>query len=195
MIRKTFLPPLMLALGLALPGAGCVQQSAGYNAGAGPQYRLDNIGAAPLAFVRFCMSYRSECSPGGDRNSVVTLTPSLMAQVERVNAGVNSRIQPITKTGQGPINVWRLNPASGDCNDYAVTKRHELMKLGVPGSALLLAVALTSTGEGHLLLVLRSDHGDLVLDNLTQSIRPRSQTSYSWIKRQSPVDPRIWENV
>ena len=41
---------------------------------------------------------------------------------------------------------WRLYPRRGNCNDYAVTKRHALLAQGIPSSALLLARTRGSLG-------------------------------------------------
>jgi predicted transglutaminase-like cysteine proteinase len=44
-------------------------------------------------------------------------------------------------------------PSSGDCNDYAVTRRHDLIARGWPARSLLLAEVITSWGEHHLVVV------------------------------------------
>ena len=50
--------------------------------------------------------------------------------------------------------MWTIAPHEGDCNDYAVTKRHQLLEKGLPSSALRLSVTKTVTlGVGHLVLV------------------------------------------
>ncbi len=41
----------------------------------------------------------------------------------------------------------------GNCHDYAVTKRHELIRQGWPAASLRLAVAYTPSGIGHLVVV------------------------------------------
>lgn len=155
----------------------------------------DETTLAPLSFVRFCMMFAEECRQRGEADAVIDLTPRASALIARVNTAINQRIRPVSKISEGAIGTWLLNPARGDCNDYAVSKRHELIKLGFPASALLLATARIRTGEGHLVLIARTDQGDLVLDNLGNSIRSWSQTGYTWIKRQSSRNPRHWETV
>lgn len=149
----------------------------------------DRIALAPLEYVRFCMSYAQQCR-AGEPNAVIALTPDMRAAIERVNREVNSKIRPTQDTAP-----WRINPAYGNCNDYVVSKRHELMAMGLPASALLIATARTAAGEGHLLLIVQTDQGNLVLDNLASEIRPTRDTSYAWIKRQSASDPRVWEKM
>lgn len=176
MIRTGCLKPaLLLSVALCLSGCVTTQES-----------ELPRT-LAPLDFVRFCMDYRSECQ-SGHPNAVVALTSETRQAIEQVNTEVNRRISPVTRTA-----AWRINPATGNCNDYVVTKRHELMARGFPASALLIATARTREGEGHLLLIVRSDRGDLVLDNLTGNVLPRAQANYMWLARQSGADPNIWE--
>jgi predicted transglutaminase-like cysteine proteinase len=86
-------------------------------------------------------------------------------------------------------------PKTGDCNDYAVTKRHALLARGWAARSLLLAEVVTNWGEHHLVLVVRTRDADLVLDNLTPDIRNWSKTNYEWVRIQSPVNPQFWSSV
>jgi predicted transglutaminase-like cysteine proteinase len=90
---------------------------------------------------------------------------------------------------------WLINPRSGECHDYAVSKRHELLDRGWPARALLLSEVVTHSGEHHLVLVVRTKNGDLVLDNLTPQIRPWSRAPYRWVRIQQPTDTRLWATV
>jgi predicted transglutaminase-like cysteine proteinase len=83
----------------------------------------------------------------------------------------------------------------GDCNDYAVTKRHALLRSGLPAKTLRLSTVRTSSGTGHLVLVVVTTMGDLVLDNLTDAIRPWRSTDYHWLKIQSANDAKVWFTV
>lgn len=161
----------------------------------GATMEANDVALAPLPFVRFCMDHGRECEAAGPPGAVIALTADTLASIDLVNRDINRRIRPVTKSDIGGFGRWAVNPSAGDCNDYAVSKRHELIIQGLPASALLLAVARTSWGEGHLLLIARTDKGDLVLDNLVTTIRAWHQTDYAWIKRQSPNDPMRWEAV
>lgn len=149
---------------------------------------------APLPFVKFCMVQSAECR-GGSGDQIVSINADTYAALAQVNRSVNANIRPMAKAPVNGIDDWAINPDKGDCNDYAVTKRHELMKLGMPASALLLAAARTGWGEGHLVLIVRTDRGDYVLDNLTSQIRPWNATGYRWLKRQSAENPQFWTTV
>ena len=91
--------------------------------------------------------------------------------------------------------TWLISPDRGDCNDYAVTKRHELLDRGWPARALLLSEVVVSSGEHHLVLVVRTRSGDLVLDNLTSQIKPWSRAPYRWVRIQKPNDSRLWTTI
>lgn len=149
---------------------------------------------APLSFVRFCVTRPSECSPDGAAAEGPD-GPEALAELASVNGIVNRAIRPKNKPAPHSLGRWAIGPAAGDCNDYAVTKRHELLKRGWSSADLLLAAAETSWGEGHLVLVVRVGGRELVLDNLTGAIRPWHATGYRWLKRQSSEDPRRWVSL
>jgi predicted transglutaminase-like cysteine proteinase len=152
---------------------------------------------APMAHARFCLRYPTECR--AHRIVFRPRPPALDAarwhDLTLVNRMVNRTIAPRHKpagiTGVG----WVVAPKAGDCNDYAVTKRHELLARGWPARSLLLAEVVTNWGEHHLVLVVRTRDADLVLDNLTPEIRTWSKTSYEWVRIQSPANPQFWSSV
>jgi predicted transglutaminase-like cysteine proteinase len=148
---------------------------------------------APFEHVRFCLKNPSECATNAAGSDAIELNDATARALARVNARVNASIAPERKAvAYSATSGWSIAPASGDCNDYAVTKRHRLMQMGMPAGALLLAVVRTESGEGHLVLVVRTDKGDLVLDNLYGTIRPWFETDYEWVSRQSSENPRRW---
>ena len=63
----------------------------------------------------------------------------------------------------------------GDCEDYAIAKYHRLHDLNWPQDALDVAICLDELGEGHAVLVARTDQGDLVLDNRQTLVLPWDQ--------------------
>ena len=144
---------------------------------------------APFSFVKFCLDYPGDCpkSAGPGR---IHLTSRHMAELANVNRAVNAAIRPTPDASA--MRFWRLNVSAGDCNSYAVEKRHELIRRGWPAAALALTVAKTSWGEGHLVVTVRTDQGDLVLDNLRSSVIPWEKTGYDWIMRQSELNPQFW---
>jgi predicted transglutaminase-like cysteine proteinase len=90
---------------------------------------------------------------------------------------------------------WLLSPRAGDCNDYAVSKRHRLIARGWPSRSLLLTEVVLSSGKHHLVLVVRTREDDFILDNLADDIRPVSQGRYKWFRGQQEKNPKLWSIV
>jgi predicted transglutaminase-like cysteine proteinase len=151
---------------------------------------------APFQHVRFCLHYPSDCKSDPTENERIDLNAETSELLRRVNQDVNMSITPTLKN-YGPEfqDGWAIAPVNGDCNDYAVTKRHELLESGLPAKALRLSVVKTASGIGHLVLVVVTTKGDIVLDNLTQTIRTWQNTDYHWLKIQSANDARFWYEV
>jgi predicted transglutaminase-like cysteine proteinase len=151
---------------------------------------------APFQHVRFCLRYPDDCKSDPSDAVEIELTAAATDTLNQVNRDVNAAIIPIQKNENFDINDrWTIAPAEGDCNDYAVTKRHNLLQNGFPARALRLAVVQTNLGIGHLVLVVATTRGNLVLDNLVESIRPWQSTKYRWLKIQSANDARYWYEV
>jgi predicted transglutaminase-like cysteine proteinase len=151
---------------------------------------------APFQHVRFCLHYPSDCKSDTSGTERIEFNAEISELLKRVNRSVNMSIAPTTKGyGSNLGEGWTIAPGTGDCNDYAVTKRHELLENGLPSKALRLSVVKTTSGLGHLVLVVVTTKGDIVLDNLTEVIRPWQSTDYQWIKVQSTSDPRFWNEI
>jgi predicted transglutaminase-like cysteine proteinase len=141
---------------------------------------------APLGYQLMCLKTPSECKGGG--SSSVQATDNVIGTIKRVNSRVNSSIHPRNDNG---ADVWSVNVSSGDCEDFALTKRRALIKAGLPPSSLRIAYVKTRSGEGHAILVVKTSNGDYVLDNLNTSVRPLSQSGYRVIS-QSGANPMAW---
>ena len=151
---------------------------------------------APFQHVRFCLRYPSDCESNRSGKERIELDADTSELLNRVNRSVNTSIIATSKTyGTNLGEGWTIAPGMGDCNDYAVTKRHELLESGLPSNALRLSVVKTASGLGHLVLVVVTTKGDIVMDNLTEIIRPWQNTDYQWIKIQSASDPRFWNEI
>ena len=151
---------------------------------------------APFQHVRFCLRYPSDCKSGPAQHERIELSAENLELLNCINSDVNAAIAPTVK-GYGPDlkDGWSISPTRGDCNDYAVTKRHDLIEQGLPANDLRLSVVKTSSGIGHLVLVVATTKGDLVLDNLTETIRPWQGTDYHWLKIQSATDAKFWYEI
>jgi predicted transglutaminase-like cysteine proteinase len=151
---------------------------------------------APFQHIRFCLRYPDDCRSNSAESERIDLTSESLELLKRVNHRVNVSIVSKSKA-YGTIleDMWTIAPDQGDCNDYAVTKRHELLKSGLPSSALRLSVIKTAAGIGHLVLVVVTTKGDLVMDSLADAIQPRQSTDYQWLKIQSARNPHYWVEI
>jgi predicted transglutaminase-like cysteine proteinase len=152
---------------------------------------------APMAFMRFCIRYPQDCKVQrmSFRPAPVTLTKARKAELAKVNRDVNRTIKPQANLNGVMAEEWLVAPLDGDCNDYAVTKRHELLARGWPSRSLLLAEAVVASGEHHLVLVVRTREDDLVLDSLSSIVRPIAQIHYRWVRGQQPGNPKLWSAI
>ena len=184
----------LLAIGIASAGTAANAEVTSDATPAVPKSafisEFDNT-LAPLQFVKFCMNYGAECNADADQQPLPA-GDRAMDMLRAVNASVNEAISPMQKSTNPLVAHWSVAPEAGDCNDYAVTKRHRLIEMGWPKSALRLAVVLTDGGQGHLVLVVRLSDGDMVLDNLSSAVRPWNAAGYEWISMQSSGNPRFW---
>jgi predicted transglutaminase-like cysteine proteinase len=151
----------------------------------------------PMAFTQFCMRYADQCRPNRMRfrGGPIRMTKDRWEALKEVNRYVNDSIAPEINYEGLAGEKWLIGPSSGDCNDYAVTKRAELIERGWPSRTLLLSEVVTAWGEHHLVVVVRTSTGDFVLDNMTRSIRSWSQTPYQWLRMQTPGNPNYWASI
>ena len=142
--------------------------------------------AAPQGFLSFCTRAADQCEPSSATASILRLNASTWTTIERVNLRVNNSIKPQSdKKHYGVAEYWTIDTDGyGDCKDYALTKRKELIDADLPERALRIAVVVTLRNEQHAVLTVATDRGDFVLDNLTNDILPWNQTGYAWIARQ-----------
>lgn len=165
--------------------------------GAVEKIRFSTPTLPPMAYFQFCERYGGECKPQRMlfRGGPLKLTDERWADLRAVNESVNDRIVPQRNLLGLAGEEWLINPARGDCNDYAVSKRHLLLKRGWPARALLLSEVKMPSGEHHLVLVIRSDKGDMVLDNMTRVVKAWNKVPYKWVRMQSAANPNIWSTV
>ncbi|MGO4436406.1 transglutaminase-like cysteine peptidase [Rhizobium sp. RAF56] len=152
--------------------------------------------APPIGHYEFCRDNPAECSdPNGDVGPLA-LTEDLWKQILKVNYTVNTTITPITdKELYGVEEKWAIPTRAGDCEDFALLKRKQLIEAGISPSDLLMTVVLQQNGEGHALLTVRTDRGDFVLDNMRNKVLLWTDTEYTFLKRQSSEDPVRWVKI
>jgi predicted transglutaminase-like cysteine proteinase len=185
------------------PGMNLALNSTTAAASPKPLLRLMDFQVAatlpPIGHSRFCLRYPDDCKIHSIdfRHRNMVLTAERWNELNIVNREVNRGIFAEATPGNGVTEEWVISPPTGDCKDYAVTKRHELLARGWPSRALLLSEVVLTSGAHHLLLVVRVKDRDLVLDNLNDDIRLAATTydHYLWMRIQSPQNPRFWMRV
>lgn len=150
----------------------------------------------PYGFVRFCESMPGECRQGPLEETRFNATPARMRQLDEINRHVNKVIEPATDMEiYGETERWAIPTTRGDCEDYALLKRKLLIERGWPASSLLMTVVRDEKGEGHAILTARVSQGDFILDNKHDEIRLWHKIRYSFVMRQSYIDPRVWVSL
>jgi predicted transglutaminase-like cysteine proteinase len=146
----------------------------------------------PFGHTHFCLLYPIECRQTPSRREF-RVTREKLDELEAVNNSVNQEIQPAERQPDGN-DRWLIDPPSGDCTDYAVTKRHVLLQKGWPAERLLLAEVELANGEHHLILLVRTTTTAWVLDNLRSDVPEINQVrgDYIWVKIETPENPKSW---
>lgn len=163
---------------------------------AGSSMKVSGLTTQPIGHYDFCQTTGGECSvqSNGER---VKLSRKLWSNVVQINDAVNVMVRPRTDQqmwGREEFWSYPVN-GQGDCEDYVLEKRRQLMALGVPASALLITVVLQPNGDGHAVLTMATDLGDFVLDNLESRVLAWNETEYRFLKRQSARHSGQWVTV
>jgi predicted transglutaminase-like cysteine proteinase len=148
----------------------------------------------PIGWTQFCETYKGICDTKPLPPLNVVLDEKGLKDLRQVNDWVNHTIKPVTDMDHyGMIQWWRYpDDGSGACHSYALLKRRLLIQAGWPRQALLMTIVHEADGEGHAVLTVETDHGEFILDNLTDDILLWSKTPYRYYKRQSQDDPNVW---
>lgn len=152
----------------------------------------------PYGFVRFCDSQPQECqiTQASMFDVRFLATPERLSELDEINREVNHEIEPATDLEIYGVNeFWTLPKTRGDCEDYALLKRHRLIERGWPSSALLMTVVRDEKNEGHAVLTARTTQGDFILDNKIDIVRLWNKTPYHYVMRQSYLDPKVWVSL
>ncbi len=162
-----------------------------------PYMRVFGVTPPPYGHVDFCMRDPRECSQGVTEETRRAGDARAIAELDKVNRQVNAEIAPMTDMDQyGVEDYWTLpRSGKGDCEDYALLKRHRLIAAGWPPSALLMTVVYDERHEGHAVLTARTSDGDFILDNKTDTIKLWSKTPYRFVMRQSYLNPLVWMSL
>jgi len=151
----------------------------------------------PAGYIGFCLRYSEQCELPKNAAKTLALTGDTWALLNRINRDTNNTIiYEEDEPHYGIADYWTIaSDGYGDCEDFALTKRKALLDAGLPAGALRIAVVLTEVRERHAILTVATDHGDFVLDSLSDEVRPWTASNYVWLERQDPQERWAWDRL
>lgn len=182
---------LILTMGLA---NGTVQAAGLARSAYAP---VGNATSVPAGYMQFCRDNPADCAPSTGEARDVVLSKTAWRDLVTLNEQVNEAIEPVTDLENYGTVEWWAYPTNGkgDCEDYVLLKRKLLIDSGWPRSALLITVVRDRKGDGHAVLMVKTDRGEFVLDNQEPKILPWQDTGYRYVKRQSQTDANMWVSL
>ncbi|MEM1162462.1 MAG: transglutaminase-like cysteine peptidase [Pseudomonadota bacterium] len=162
----------------------------------GPAHR------GPRAYHAMCARAPELCQhdrmagrvPG--QSAPAALTASAWTQLVSANEMINQSMRPEGDMAlHGQSDYWTVGGVAGDCEDYAIAKKQALMRMGWAADQLLYAVVDGFDTPYHAVLIVRTDQGDYVLDNINRDIRRWDKSGYRFVIRQSADNPHSWVRV
>ncbi len=115
--------------------------------------------------------------PEIDRHHIYS--KELFVQIQEVNDRTNNTLQYMTDQAHFGIPEWWCLPTDGkaDCEGFSIDKDKKLTALGIRGDYVTCWAPNT---EYHCVLIVRTDRGDLCLDNYTRELRFVGDTYHRW---------------
>ncbi|HEV7278244.1 MAG TPA: transglutaminase-like cysteine peptidase [Devosiaceae bacterium] len=188
---RTFAVALVAALGFSAPA-----MSGQLNFGHAAFAPVAGPTSIPIGHNEFCKLHSRECGAFERIVDAVALDEHRWQLLVEVNNAMNRDIVPVTDEDLYQVDeLWTYPSGYGDCEDIALAKRRQLIDAGWEPSTLLMAVVRESNGNGHAVLMVRTDRGDLVLDNQDGMVRVWTETPYQYIKRQSQQHAGVWVDI
>lgn len=162
----------------------------------GPFMTVVGNASQPIGHFEFCQGHAAECAVRSRSEKRIHLTPARWNALVAANNAVNRAVTPATDEEMfGKAEVWSYPTRQGDCEDFVLEKRRNLIAKGWPVSTLLITVVRQANGDGHAVLTVLTDRGDLVLDNLQPDVKLWNTTGYQFVKRQSEFNSGQWVSI
>ncbi|KQS90813.1 MULTISPECIES: transglutaminase-like cysteine peptidase [unclassified Rhizobium] len=127
-----------------------------------------------LSYQLFCLQYGNECRTS-NRN-VIAYTNKVRTVLASVNRSVN-RVMPAIRAQREFLS---LNQLPGTSDEYAMMKRSQLIRAGLPAGAMRVASVTSPEGRSHSVLVVTTSNGEFVLDHRQAPVLKRRDTGYSF---------------
>ena len=147
----------------------------------------------PDGASHLCGTYSWACAKSG---RTMRIGEAELSVIRTINSQANRTVRPVSDMQQYRIaERWAMpTKRGGDCEDYAIYKKHELIRAGFPPEQLLIATVLDRKRQSHAVLVVRTGGQDIVLDNLTDRIVSWQKTGYTFLRMQDPQQPHRWRS-
>jgi predicted transglutaminase-like cysteine proteinase len=193
-MSKAFVSGLIMVV---LSAVSAVAQSASGSIPVASAAMITTDTLPPIGWVQFCSDNPTECKTGNMPKQLVKMDDKKWKQLQRVNRDVNEEVEPISDMDQwNTLEKWSYPvTGKGDCEDYVLEKRRRLAEAGWPIQSLLITVVREKNGNGHAVLTVKTDRGDLVLDNQEARVKAWTDTGYRFIKRQSEENQNKWVSL
>jgi len=152
----------------------------------------------PPGHYQLCMADMTECrQTTPKKHKPVRLTAQFWASLLSVNDAVNREIRTESDMETwGEEEHWGYpDNGVGDDEEFALEKRRRLMKLGIAAGDLLLTVVKMPNADAHLVLTVRTDVADYILDNLRMGVLIWNESPYVFLKRQSEKSSGVWLSI
>ena len=195
MKTKTFLLAAVMA---TLSAAAVTTPAQAGDTYAHPAYAaVTGLTSIPIGHAEFCQRRPADCAPHSAPREHVRLTDEKWRELQEVNNHYNLAITPVSDMDLYGVEEFWTYPVNGygDCEDIALAKRAALIERGWHPSTLLMTVVMQPHGEGHAVLMVRTDRGDLILDNQEALINIWTETPYAFLKRQSQTHAGQWVDI
>ena len=166
-----------IVFGIAMSGVVTQALAAGYTDLA--HLHAGQPSRTPIGWQQFCVDNPTDCRTPRSAATVMRLDDRSWSELLTVNLKFNKAIEPVTDQDQFGV----------------LEKRRELVKRGWPLSALLITVVIDKEGGGHAVLTVVTDRGEFVLDNQTDKVLPWSKSGLTFIRRQSPENQNVWQDL
>jgi predicted transglutaminase-like cysteine proteinase len=151
----------------------------------------------PIGWVQFCADEPQDCDVPALPATSADIDDKKWRQLVRINRDVNDAVEAVSDLEHwGTLEKWSYpTDGKGDCEDYVLEKRKRLIDAGWPRQSLLITVVRDRKGDGHAVLTVKTNRGDLILDNQEARIKAWSDTGYRFVKRQSETHPNKWVSL
>lgn len=183
---------------LAIIGSLVVAQpAAAFEQGHAAFASTGNQASIPVGHADFCNRMPHECQPNMGAVERVSLSQGMWDDLQEINNHYNTAIIPVSDQDLYGVAEFWTYPVNGygDCEDIALAKRAALIERGWNPSVLLMTIVMQEDGEGHAILMVRTDRGDMILDNQEGLIKTWTDTPYTFLKRQSQAHAGQWVDI